>query len=78
MAYQHKGPYLEGDRVWYQMKDGKYWCGHAVVHCHKERSELICSMRGMKKVVVVKAKPYEWVERDQGDSNRDKKDQGEN
>ena len=54
MAYQHQGPYLEGDRVWHQNKDGKSWCGSAVGHCQKGKSLWIYSMGEMKKWQLVK------------------------
>ena len=38
MAYQHLGPYVEGDRVWYQNKGGKAWCGPATVYAQQGRS----------------------------------------
>ena len=30
-GYQHKGPYIEGDKVWYQHQDFNSWLGHAKV-----------------------------------------------
>ena len=77
MAYQHQGPYMEGDKVWYQNKDGKSWCGPAVVHCQKGRSVWIYSMGEMRKVAVCKVKPYELVERDQGDKGGEDNNQRE-
>ena len=29
--YQHKGPYMEGDKVCYQLQDFNSWLGHAEV-----------------------------------------------
>ena len=77
MAHQHQGLYLEGDKVWYQNKDGKSWCGPAVVHCQKGRSVCIHLIGEMKKVAACKVNPYELVERDQGEISGNKMDQGE-
>ena len=50
MSYQHQGPYLEGDKVWYQNKDGKSWYGPASVYSKKGRSVWLYAMGEMKKV----------------------------
>ena len=41
MAYQHQGPYKEGDKVWHQNKVSKSECAPAVVHCQKGPSGYI-------------------------------------
>ena len=38
MAYQHQGPYLKGDRVWYQNEYKKPLCGSVMAYCQKGRS----------------------------------------
>ena len=67
---------MEGDWIWYQNKDGKSWCGPAFVHCWRVRSVWIYSMGEIKKIVPCKVKPYELVERDQGDKCGEENDQG--
>ena len=43
MSYQHQGPYLEGDKVWYQQHDGNAWYGSASVLCQRDNSVWINS-----------------------------------
>ena len=58
-GYQHQEKYIEGDKVWYQYKDGKAWFGPASVICQKGNMVFIHSNGQIVKVAMCKAKPYE-------------------
>ena len=59
MQYQHRRPYTQGDRVWYQPKDSNAWLGPAEVHSQQGPSVWIHSMGDIKKVAVCRVKPYD-------------------
>ena len=49
MSYQHREPYKEGYKVWYQNRDGKAWYEPAIVHYQKGSSVLIYFMGEIKR-----------------------------
>ena len=55
MSYQHIGDYKEGDKVWFQQRDGNAWFGQSV---------WLHSQGNIKKVAACKMKPYKLGERE--------------
>ena len=64
MQYQHRRPFTQGDRVWYQHKDSNAWLGPAEVHSQQGQSVWIYSMGDIRKVALCKVKPYDIDEFD--------------
>ena len=63
-SYQHQGTFIEGDKVWYQYKDGSAWHGPASVICQRGNTVFIHSNGEVRKVASCKVKPCELRERD--------------
>lgn len=70
MSYQHVGNYEEGDRVWFQQGDGNVWFGPELVLCQRGQRMCFHSMGDAKIVAACKVKPYELVERNILDSDK--------
>merc|ERR1712126_163540 len=62
-SYQHKDNYIQGDKVWFQYKDGLAWHGPGEVIYQKGNIVFIHSNSDVKKVAACRAKPYELKER---------------
>ena len=62
MQYQHRRPFIQGDKVWYQHKDCNAWLGPAEVHSQQGQSVWIYSMGDIRKVAACKVKPYDVEE----------------
>ena len=71
MSHLHVGSYEEGDKVWFQQRDGNAWFGPALVLCQRGQIVWLHSMGDIRKVDSCKVKPYELVERKFPDSNQD-------
>merc|ERR1712163_4407 len=62
-SYQHQDNYVQGDKVWFQYKDGLAWHGPGEVIYQKGNAVFIYSNGDVKKVAVCKVKPNELKER---------------
>ena len=62
-SYQHQDNYVQGDKVWFQYKDGLAWHGPREVIYQKGNAVFIHSNGDVKKVAACKVKPYELKER---------------
>merc|ERR1712240_441528 len=62
-SYQHQDNYVQGDKVWFQYKDGLAWHGAGEVIYHKGNAVFIHSNGDVKKVAACKVKSYELKER---------------
>ena len=62
MLYQHVGNYREGDKVWFQQRDGNNWFGPALVLCQRGQSMWLHSQGDIKKVAACKVKPYKLLQ----------------
>merc|ERR1711873_16503 len=62
-SYQHQDNYVQGDKVWFQYKDGLAWHGPGEVIYHKGNAVFIHSNGDVKKVAACKVKPFELRER---------------
>ena len=60
---QHQDNYIQGDKVWYQYKDGLAWHGPGEVIYQKGNAVFIHSNGIVKKLAACKVKPYELKER---------------
>merc|ERR1712240_940089 len=58
-SYQHQDNYIQGDKVWFQYKDGLAWHGTGEVIYQKGVAVFIHSNGDLKKVAACKVKPYE-------------------
>ena len=58
MSYQHRGEYVEGDKVWYQPMNGNAWLGPAAVLCQRGPSVWLHSQGDIKKVAACRVRPY--------------------
>ena len=65
-SYQHQDNYVQGDKVWFQYKDGLAWHGPGEVIYQKGNIVFIHSNGDVKKVAVRRAKLYELKERKEG------------
>ena len=61
---QHRGQYLEGDKVWYQHENSKAWLVPADVFHHKGNSVWLYISGNMLKVAICRIKPYELIQRE--------------
>ena len=71
--YQHRGNYIEGDKVWFQPLNGNAWLRPAVVVCQQGQSVYIHTHGDMKKIAACRVKPFELIDRDE-DSALEKKE----
>merc|ERR1712240_689963 len=62
-SYQHQDKYVQGDKVWFQYKDGSAWHGPGEVIYQKGYAVFIHSNGDVRKVAACKVKPYELKER---------------
>merc|ERR1712082_87010 len=62
-SYQHQDKYVQGDKVWFQYKDGLAWHGPGEVIYQKGNAVFIHSNGDVRKVAACKVKPYELKER---------------
>ena len=62
--YQHRGQYLEGDKVWYQHQDSNAWLGPTEVLYHKENKVCLYMSGNILTVAVCGVKPYKLIPRD--------------
>merc|ERR1712112_32161 len=62
-SYQHQDNYIQGDKVWYQFKDGLAWHGPGEVIYQKGNAVFIYSNGDVKKVAACKVKLYDLKER---------------
>ena len=59
-AYQHRGNYIEGDKVWFQPLNGNTWLGPAVVVYQRGQSVYLHIHGDLKKIAAYRVKPFEW------------------
>ena len=71
ISYQHLGEYLEGDKEWYQPKNGNIWFGPAAVLRQCRASVWLHSKGDIKKVAACCVNPYEFMERDMNNDNEE-------
>ena len=64
-SYQHQDNYIQGDKVWFQYKDGLAWHVPREVIYYKGNAVFIHSNGNVKKVAACKVKPYELKEREE-------------
>merc|ERR1711954_276269 len=70
---QHQGNYIAGDKIWFQHNEGNAWHGPAEV-VHQKGITIFAYFNGeMRKVAMCRAKPYELVERIEGETKKNKK-----
>ena len=62
-SYQHQDNYIQGDKVWFQYKDGLAWHGPREVIYQKGNAVFIHSNGYVKKVAACQVKPYELKKR---------------
>merc|ERR1712177_146008 len=69
-TYQHQGNYIAGDKIWFQHNEGNAWHGPAEV-VHQKGNTIFAYFNGeMRKVAMCRAKPYELVERIEGETKK--------
>merc|ERR1712163_92301 len=73
-SYQHQDKYVQGDKVWFQYKDGLAWHGPGEVIYQKGNAVFIHSNGDVKKVAACKVKPYDLKEQteEEKEANNDK------
>ena len=72
-TYQHQGNYIAGDKIWFQHNEGNAWHGPAEV-VHQKGNTIFAYFNGeMRKVAMCRAKPYELVERIEGETKKNNK-----
>ena len=72
--YQHQDNYIQGDKVWFQYKDGLAWHRPGEVIYQKGNAVFIHGNGDKKKVAACKVKPYELKERKE-ESKEEKRDE---
>ena len=70
--YQHRGDYVEGDKVWFQPLNGNAWIGPAAVVCQQGQSVYLHTHSDLKKIAACRVKPFELIDQDE-DSVLEKK-----
>merc|ERR1711954_505898 len=69
-TYQHQGNYIAEDKIWFQHNEGNAWHGPAEV-VHQKGNTIFAYFNGeMRKVAMCKAKPYNLVERIEGETKK--------
>ena len=69
-TYQHQGNYIAGDKIWFQHNEGNAWHGPAEV-VHQKGNTIFAYFNGeMRKVAMCRAKPYELIERIEGETKK--------
>ena len=64
-SYQHRGNYIEGDKVWFQPLNGNAWLGPALVLCQRGYSIYIHRHGDLKKIASCHVKLFELVDRNE-------------
>ena len=64
-AYQHRGNYIEGDKVWFQPLNGNAWLGPAVVVCQRGQRVYLHTYGDLKKIAACRVKPFRLLDMDE-------------
>ena len=60
-AYQHRGNYIEGDKVWFQPLNGNAWLGLAAVVFQRGQSVYLHTHSNLKKIAACRVKPFKLL-----------------
>ena len=60
--YQHRGNYVEGDKVWFQPLNRNAWIGLAAVMCQQGQSVYLHTQGDLKKIAACRVKPFELID----------------
>ena len=70
-SYQHRGNYIEGDKVWFKPLNGNAWLGLAVVVCQRGQSVYLHTHGDLKKIAACRVKLFKLLDRDEESASKE-------